>query len=951
MPENKPAVDNEKSAFSGKQTLQSETLALWRSAMRTGADSEQTVTAKPRSARAGARIKVNRKHLGEPGQSAPATSGPDNQCPDFELIELLGEGGMGLVYLARQTSIDRKIALKMLRPERNGDEACRMAFLDEAAVTGRLDHPNIVPVHDLGRDDHNRLFYVMKEVKGQRWSEVLRQKGQIENLDIFLRVTDAIAFAHTRGVIHRDIKPGNVMLGDFGEVIVMDWGLACAAGAESPAGRVSQETALCGTPAYMAPEMALADIARIGKASDIYLLGAMLYEIVTGRPPRSERDPLACLLQAVENRIDPADDESELLEIALKSMRARPEARYASVKEMQEAVRGYQSHTESVMLADRAHADLDLARLNGQYELFSRSVYRFSEALALWPGNKRATAGLGETRKDYAECALSRDDLDLALSVLAEDRSMPDLRERIVAAVRDRDTRRKRLRTLKWTSTGLAAGVVLSLAVGFLLVKSQRDRALLAEARQTEARRQAENLIDFMTFDLRRKLSGLGRLSLMDDINRAVESYHRKREVEMASEGKKLTAAELRRRSASQHSIGDVLRAQGNPKDALSAYREALKAFATLAERAPGKAGPQRDLAYSHNSIGEVLRDLGSLGDALHSHRQALAIRERLARDDPRNADLQSAIAASHANIGEILLEQGRRDDALATFRRAFAIRNRLAREAPDNAVWQSDLSVSQIHVGDTLCALGNPGEALNAYRQALSIRERLAHGDLENKVWQRELAVNRIRFGDALLAQQKTDQALKEYRTATEVLEQLAGSDPENAGWQRDLSTGHIKIAAVLREMLDLESALAEYQTAKSTLERLTGIDPGNALWQRDLSVIQIDIGDILRMRDKPFDALKEYRQALAIRQRLSDSAPDNIGWTSDLAVSHFKVGNAQSEIGAFADALAAYRQALAIRELLTKLNPGHTDWQRGLSLCRERIAEIEKRLRKPDD
>ncbi len=1047
MPDTKPAAGPSAPEHPTAQRLPSETLTLWSSAVRPGADSAQTVSAKPQATLTGTRLNLNLKHVREAGQHANADSATENRTPDFELIRILGEGGMGLVYLARQTSIDRQIALKMLRPDRSGDEACRKALLDEAAITGHLDHPNIVPVHDLGCDDRNRLFYVMKEVKGQRWSETLQHKSRRENLDIFLRVSDAIAFAHTRGVIHRDIKPGNIMLGDFGEVIVMDWGLACSAGTDSPASRISQDTALCGTPAYMAPEMALADIARIGKTSDIYLLGAMLYEIVTGHPPRSERDPLACLLQAAENRIEPSDRDDELVEIALKAMRALPEERYGSVKELQNAVREYQSHAESITLSDRARADLDLARQRNQYELFSRSVFGFSEALARWPGNTRAANGLVETRKTYAECALSRGDLELALSALAEDGSLAGLRDRVAAAIRERDSRQQRMRALKRTSAVLAASVVLSLVAGFILVKRQRDRALIAETRQAEARRQAENLIDFMTFDLRVKLSGLGRLSLLDDINQAVEAYHRRHDAEMDFAGKKLTDSELRRRSASQHSIGDVLRAQGNPKDALSAYREALKAYVTMAERAPGKTGAQRDLsvshikigavlrelgclrdaldeyrkaqfilervtgntpgdsgsrrdlalnhikigevlrelgklgealtsfrkayslleqlkaaspknaawlsdlAYSHNCIGDALRELGSLGESLQAHRQALAVREKLARDDPRNADLQSGLAACHANIGEILLELGRHEDALATFRQAFGIRERLARSDPENALWQSDLSVSQINIGDTLCALGKPDEALEAYRLAMSVRVRMANSDPDNKVWQRELAVNSIRLGDAMLAQSQNAPALEEYRKATEVLGQLAVSDPDNAGWQRDLSTGHIKIAAVLRDNLNLENALAEYRTAQSILERLANIDPGNALWQRDLSVIHINIGDILRLQEKPGEALTAYCQALAFRERLADSDPANTGWQSDLAVAYFKVGNAYSALGRLAEALTAYGKARAIRERLTQTNPVHTGWKRGLTLCQERIAEIEARLRQPKD
>ena len=187
--------------------------------------------------------------IGQPGD--PAASGAE-----YELQEVIGEGGVGTVYAARQASIDRIVAVKMLRNEFAHKRDHRNKFLSEAVVTGELDHPNIVPIYDLGTSDVGNLFYAMKRVRGTPWSDVIRQQSLAENLRILMSVADAIAFAHSRGVIHRDIKPENVMLGDFGEVVVMDWGIALSTGAFVKSDRISQTTSMGGTPAYMAPEMA-----------------------------------------------------------------------------------------------------------------------------------------------------------------------------------------------------------------------------------------------------------------------------------------------------------------------------------------------------------------------------------------------------------------------------------------------------------------------------------------------------------------------------------------------------------------------------------------------------------------------------------------------------------------------------------------------------------------------
>lgn len=202
-----------------------------------------------------------------------------DSLPDYELIKLIGEGGMGVIYSARQTSIDREIAIKMIKEKYASADHVRNKFLIEASVLGDLDHPNIVPVHELGTDHANHLFFSMKKVQGVEWKEIIGEKSIHQNLDILMRVADAVAFSHSRDVIHRDLKPENIMLGEFGEVLVMDWGLAVSV---NPTGKAENvfNAGLGGTPPYMAPEMASGDLV-CGYTSDVYLLGAILYEIIS----------------------------------------------------------------------------------------------------------------------------------------------------------------------------------------------------------------------------------------------------------------------------------------------------------------------------------------------------------------------------------------------------------------------------------------------------------------------------------------------------------------------------------------------------------------------------------------------------------------------------------------------------------------------------------------------
>jgi hypothetical protein len=425
---------------------------------------------------------------------APRAPVSPNDVPDYELLEVIGEGGMGVVYAAHQSSIARTVAVKMLKPSAKVGEEQRDKFISEAVVTGELDHPNIVPIYDLGANDAGALFYSMKRVKGTPWDKVLPQKSLDDNLSVLLRVADAVAFAHAHGVVHRDLKPENVMLGDYGEVLVMDWGLARITTIFANADAIFQADSLGGTPAYMAPEMARGPVDRINFVSDIYLLGAILYEIIGGKPPHSGRDVMQCLMNAAQNQIEGIRYEGELKSIALRAMATKQEDRYASVKDFQDAIRTYLAHSESLVLTAHANLNLQKARESGDYQLYARALYGFQESLNLWAANDRARMLLAETQFDYAKCALEKSDFDLGATLLDEHNPKHvELLAKINVARADRDQRMRRLRRAKQAVAALVAAVVLIITIALFFVNMQRNRAIAA---RDEAKRQEEIAVD-----------------------------------------------------------------------------------------------------------------------------------------------------------------------------------------------------------------------------------------------------------------------------------------------------------------------------------------------------------------------------------------------------------------------------------------------------------------------
>ncbi|GAB6906874.1 putative Cyclin-dependent kinase [Desulfosarcina cetonica] len=411
---------------------------------------------------------------------------------EYKLKDKIGQGACGLVYAADQNTIDREVAIKVIRPEMADDALIKSLFLSEAVVTGDLDHPNIVPIYDLGIDQEQRLFYTMKKVKGIAWSQVIGSKTEAENIDILLRVCDAIAFSHAKGVIHRDLKPHNVMLGDYGEVFVMDWGVAVSPSGQGKAEALSPLSSQAGTPLYMAPEMVDADASRVNHFSDIYLLGGILYEIETGLTPHRAGSLKECLRKVAGNVIQPTKKTSELIDIALKAMATDPSQRYQDVAEFSQAIRDYQSHAQSITLCQGA-ADIHArAKASRAYQDYQMALFSYENALLMWPDNPRAAAAKIKVNLDYAGAAFKNKDYDLAISLLDADQGAHRaLLGKAVAAKAERQVHQKHIRWLKLASLTLVLVTLAVVTIGFFIVKAQKDLAVSAEHQmriaQTEA--------------------------------------------------------------------------------------------------------------------------------------------------------------------------------------------------------------------------------------------------------------------------------------------------------------------------------------------------------------------------------------------------------------------------------------------------------------------------------
>jgi len=463
-------------------------------------------------------------------------AGPPVATAHYEVNKILGRGGMGVVCTARQKSLQREVALKMAIPVGKSGDSVKMGleqFTNEAYVTAGLDHPNVVPVYTLARDTSGRLFFTMKRVTGISWEELLtprlirnrKEREKVEersrkmtledHLEIWMKVADAVAYAHSKGVIHRDLKPENVMLGSFGEVLLMDWGLALVYGERNPyALDPKKKPQLVGTPGYLAPEMATGQMTRLSPPTDVYMLGGILYRLVTGKAPHTAESIGAAVNRAARGRVDPPETvegarlvDPEISRIVMKALAKRMEDRYSGVLELQKDVRGYRANAQSLSVTLRALEmlgearalvstgggdDPDVKHLTKDdaavaYGRLSEAIGAFRQAVALWPGNREAIQGLLIAWTLQVKLALDRGDLTLAQSNLKTVDDLPDEEEFKVRAKklykelqrkqRQQDALARRATVQRWLIATIIVLVVAGIVGAFLMIHRQKELA------------------------------------------------------------------------------------------------------------------------------------------------------------------------------------------------------------------------------------------------------------------------------------------------------------------------------------------------------------------------------------------------------------------------------------------------------------------------------------------
>lgn len=844
----------------------------------------------------------------------------------YTLSRLHATGGIGRVWLARDPAFDRDVALKELRPERTGNPLDLGRFLREAKITGQLEHPGIVPVYEVGLSPDKRApFYTMRFVRGRTLAEAAhtyhheRARGNAgplearELLTAFVGVCNAVAYAHSRGVIHRDLKPHNVVLGDFGEVIVLDWGLArlmdrpdepvLESSPKLVAGeKTTQQGQVLGTPAYMAPEQAQGRLDLVDARTDVYGLGAVLYEILTGRPPFVGSDTASVLKEVISKppespRTVVPSTPAPLEAVCLKALAKNQAERYASAKALaaeiqswlaDEPVTAYREPwaarsrrwtrrhrtlvTSGVAVLVVAAVLLTAATLllqtkNAELEHANRSERAANAALVESIDRERAA-------KERAEVnfTMARDAVDKYLNAVTGD---TDLKKS------DFNKLRKKL---------------METAVPFYeaFVEQKRD-----DPEQEAARGAAYQRLSALRIET-------------GDQKAAKEASEKARTIFAKLVADHPDNARYRESLADAYrNFGISLAGEGAMLQAAEALTSAVKEYQTLAATNPAKPAYAEAQANSQNSVGVILHNLGRHAEAEAAYEKALAIRERLSAE---NADplYQLGLARTLNSLGVLAKDRGNYSKSESYHRHALELREKLVAMQPESTLYQGELTMSYNNLGGVFSDTGNYPAAIDMFGKAAGIRKKLSEQFPTIVMHRQLLATTYYNLGLCFDSAGRIEEAIGPLRDAEALLQQLADNSPTVTAFRLDLGRVLSLLAAELLRTGQLAKADTALQTALAIFEKPPKDPPGE--WFAEHSIAQRRYGDLLRARGDAAASLERYTKAIGLMEACLKQVPGLAHALTTQAATFAERAETLDGIGKHAEARADWDQAIKL-------------------------------------
>jgi non-specific serine/threonine protein kinase/serine/threonine-protein kinase len=796
----------------------------------------------------------------------------------YQVMEELGQGGMGAVYLAVRADDEyrKRVAIKVVRQGLADPEVVRR-FRNERQILASLDHPHIARLLDGGTTANGMPYVVMDYIEGKPIDQYCNSHRLTidERLKLFRHVCAAVHYAHQNLIIHRDIKPGNILVTADGVPKLLDFGIAKLLNPELglQTQAVTRMAMRLMTPEYASPEQIRGE--PITTASDIYSLGVVLYELLTGHRPYRFKNYLP---QEIEHVVSFEEPEKPSTVISRES--SVVPGPWSLAKSEESGARDQGPGTRDQEKLRR--------RLAGELDDIVMMALR------------------KEPQRRYASAEQLSDDIRRHLEGRPV-RARPDTIGYRAA------------KFVKRNKVGVAAAaLVLLTLIGGIVATAWQARVARAERVRAEQR-----------FNDVRKLAN----SFMFEIHDAIEKLPgstpaRKLLVERALEYLDSLAKEAGNDPSLQRELATayqkVAEVQGYPHTAnlgdtagaLQSLRKALAIGEAMWAHNSNDRALRRALAVNYGMIADVLVTAGDTTGALENIRKAQPHFEALSREDPTNAKARRDLALCYEKIGDTLVKTGDRANALAVYRQALAMREALLAQDPARVQFRRDLSMSHNRIGDMMAATGDPAGALQSYRQALAMREALSAQDPTDAIARRDVTVNLNKIGGMLVEMGDIGGALKNYRQALAMREELLAADPTNARARMDLALSYDNIGRVLSKTGDAAGALENYRRALTIRESLSAQDPTNAEIRRYVAASHTFIGDVLAGKKDSSGALQRYRQAATIIERLLAQDPNDVESRRDAANVYSRLGGVYATLASgrpmsIADQIEQWRQA----------------------------------------
>ncbi len=829
-----------------------------------------------------------------------SSAGPESQGGSrFRIVRPYARGGLGEVFVAQDQELHREVAVKQIQHRHADDVSSRQRFVLEAEITGGLEHPGIVPVYGLGSYADGRPYYAMRFIRGDslkdaidRYHDPLAKHGNTAERSLELRgllgrfidVCDAIDYAHSRGVLHRDLKPGNIMLGKYGETLVVDWGLAKTAdspevqaalgeSALRPASGSGSGTLMgsaIGTPQFMSPEQAAGRLDQLGPASDVYSLGATLYCLLTGRTAFEDRD-LSTVLRKVEHGEYPP-----------------PRAIDASVPAALEAI------------CNRAMALAPAERY--------KSPRALAEDIEHWLADEPVSA--------YREPA----------------------GERVARWMR---------RHRQWTQSIGAAIVLVAIvasAAAFIIAKSWREEA--AARKQAvlgfQAARQAVN--DYFTEVSENKLLDVpGLQPLRRDLLQTALDYYQGFLKDHGDDPTLIDDVGL-----TWYRVGRIEQAIGKQADAKGALEKALAIQEPRGKGASAEQSQATALADTYNELGDLAQVTIALDDARGWFEKGRDVRKQLADAKPDDVQLQRKLINSDNNLAVVDGKLHKLPDARREYTAANGARQKLADAHPDDLQLQRDLAQGRYNFGVLLRDNVDYAAARDSLQQAADDFAALSKKEPEKIEVRRELAVARRMLGDCDQRLGQDDAAMAAYEQARQVAEPLARQNPFLTQLRADIAAIEIDEAQVKAQTRDATGAIAQLQRARGILGPLTEEDPNVAEFQIDLANCLGTLVELQLGAGRYADARGTLEEARKVRTKLVTTSPDNADYHRGLGVTLDELSVVLWQLDDHEGALKTAAEATAVLTAAFDMSPDSPDFRVSLSKNYQNVAALDRKAGK---